>query len=726
MSLRTTVSKIPLVGQAIARSLGWQQTMFGDLTNGDDSGGANLTRPYARSAWVHSAIGFVAAPISMRPLVFTQDRRGGDVVIDNPELTAFWEKPGRNRGGSMNRVDFLEATVGWMKLKGQCFWIMDDTWLVARGKRSPLILARADEMHAVKDGLELIGWLWTNAKGVRSALIPEQVVHLKLFNPYDDILGLSDWESAMIAAESDFAAGIFAKNLAKNNGDRGPYVIGKGGVYTDEQIKQVSAQLRTKRQMGQRGEFRAAFLPADVDIKEPAVNSVDAAYVAQRLENRKEVYIAFGVPPSFADPQASYSIGSASDRFRLIEDTCMPLGAKICDGMEIVSARFLGKGSIFVELDWDSHSTMQAVRAERFVTAASAVDRGMPWQTAGEYFRLKLPRFKGDNIGRIPFNLTEVGAEAQEQEPAEASAPAEEETDPVEDLEKAFAARKKARCKTAATPVKKLTGKALAQWQQVRKYREPWEKKFSQKVSRYLMDARAETLRNLAAAGAAEAKGIERKNLLEALALAFDLGPWLEKWTKGLVTISRNAMDTAGAEVWKDELHRDDPLTMPAEEVLAALHDRENKLQGAGEKVWKDIVAELDEGIQKGETMDQLSDRVKRKFQGIDKTRSMSIAKTETTVAYETARDIAFRAAGVQWKQWLCSGLGNERLSHLNANEQTVAVDDTFLVGGFHMSFPGDATAPAKEVINCNCVSIAVAGPDGNDIEGNDSDDIPY
>lgn len=714
--------------QAIGKSLGWQQAMFGDILDGGSAGGnAELTRPYARSAWVHSAIKLVTGPISSRTIKFTRDKRGGDVTIDNPELTKFWETPGRACGGSINFSDFMEATAGWLKLKGQAFWIMDDTWLMPRGKKSPLILARPHEMHAIKQGKELIGWTWTNASGGREAILPEQVIHHKCWNPYDDVLGLADWESAMMAAESDYAAGTFAKNLAKNNGDRGPYVIGKGGVFTDDQIKQVTAQLRAKRDMGRRGDFRAAFLPADVEVKEPAINAVDAAYVTQRLENRKEVYIAFGVPPSFADPQASYSIGSASDMFRLIDSECIPLGKKISDGIEVVSARFLGgSGTVFAELDWSTHSTMQQVTAERFETATKAVDRGMPWKDAGEYFGLRLPRFKGDDVGRVPFNLTEIGGE--DEEPPEGETTNVEEPDPVEELEKLFAARAQSCCSDhAPTPggkPKAISAKALARWQQARKYREPWEKKFSGKVSRYLMDARAETLRNIAAA-AGEQKAVTQKDFLDVLSVVFDLDAFLAKWTKGLLGISRAAMEQAGIEVWSDELGRDDPMTQPAAEVLAALKDRENKLAGAGTKVWEAIKADLETGIVKGETTDQLAERVRRKFQGIDKARSIAIAKTETTVAYETARDMAFRAAGVQWKQWLCSGLGNERLTHLAANEQIVAVDETFTVGGYAMKFPGDPEAPAKEVIACNCVSIAVGGPDEDDIDGNDGD-APY
>jgi HK97 family phage portal protein len=694
------------------KTVGWQTLMGGDAA----ATAGNLSRPYQKSAWVRSAIQFVAAPISLRPLLVTADRRGGDVVIEDAALTAFLERPARTASGTMNRQDFLESTVGMLKLKGQCFWLMDESWESARGVKSPLILAKPDSMHAVIDGGQLIGWTY-NSGGRKAAMIPEAVIHLKFWNPYDDVLGLSEWEGAMVAAEADYSAGVFARNLARNNGDRGPYVIGKGGVFTDDQVKQVSAQLRAKREMGQRGDFRAAFLPADVEIREPSINAVDSAYVSQRLENRKEIYAAFGVPPSFADPQASYSIGSASDRFRLIEDTCMPLAAKIADALEIVVTRFLGKRqTVFVEFDWDSHSTMQQVRAERFTTATSAVDRGMPWQAASEYFRLKLPRFAGDSIGRVPFNLTEIGGV-----PSDQSAVISEEGDPLAELEQLFLARTapaQAGCGCGAKAVQG-TGEVSAEWQRIHKAREPWEKKFQAKVSRFLMDARAETLRNIAAQG--EGKAVARN--FDALALIFDLGSFLSSWISGLTGVSRAALEQAGFEVWNDELGRTDPLTMPAPEVLQAIAARENKIKDAGQDVFDSILAELRDGTVKGDTMDELAERTRRAFAGIDKARGLMIAKTETTVAYETARAIAFRQAGVKWKKWLSSGLGNERLSHLNANQQIVSTSAKFTVGGYLMDFPGDPTAPAKEVINCNCVTVAAEGPD---IAGNDDENIPY
>ena len=83
--------------------------------------------------------------------------------------------------------------------------------------------------------------------------------------------------------------------------------------------------LRAKREAASRGEFRPAFLSAEVSVEDPKAQALDAALVAQRIENRDEIAVAFGVPPSMFRTSASYSIGSASDYFRLIETGCMPL-----------------------------------------------------------------------------------------------------------------------------------------------------------------------------------------------------------------------------------------------------------------------------------------------------------------------------------------------------------------------------------------------------------------
>lgn len=695
--------------------------------------GAKLGRPYADSVWVMRAIKLAVDPLTSVPMVFTQDRRGGDVKLDDPELTAFWQEPAQTRSGVMRTAALIQATGGWLKLDGNAFWVMDDTWLTRSARKSPLIVPRPASMRPVLDAdRALVGWRMRDAKGRGHLLIPDQVIHFKSWNPYDEILGLPEWSAAQVAAQSDYAAAVFARNLMLNNGDRGPIISSREGMMGDEQIAQIVSQLRAKAEQARQGKYVAAFLPGNVAVEDPAVQAVDAAFVTQRLENRHEIFIAFGVPASMASLTANYSVGSASDRFRLIEDTSMPLGTQIAEGIEEVSQRFQGTGStIFMEFDWDEHSTMQQVRRETVGSLEKLVEQGMPMRTAGEYLRMRLPRFPGDEIGRVPFNLVEVEATT----PHEPKPPKDDE-DEVDDLEKIFEARNAARKRKAHELLE--TSRAIEDihqrasdddrhklWQRIHRSREPWEKRFESKFRRHLFEARRQTLSNIATAQQLEEKSVKVK--ASPSDLVFDLQGWLADFVKDMLAISRNALDTAGSEMWSGELGNDDPLTMPAAETIAALKQRENRLKGAGEKVWERVRDSLQEGITAGETMDELAERTRRTFQGIDRQRSRAIAVTETTVAYETGRDLAMQAAGIGWSEWVASGDGRERDSHRQADGQIREMGETFDVGGHELRFPGDPDGPPEEVIHCRCIRIAKGGPDEGDVIGNeDSDEIPY
>lgn len=692
-----------------------------------DGGGASqsITEPYRRSVWVMRAIKYVADPISSVPLTFYEDRRSGEVQLEDPDFAAFWERPAATRCGQLNRGAFIAATAGFLKLLGNAFWIMDDTWLAARRMaRSPLILAHPSQMRPILDDQQqLVGWTYRPKSGRPQVLVPDQVEHLKTWNPYDDILGLAEWEAAKIAADADYQAGAFARNLMANNGDQGPIVIGRDGNASDEQIAQITAMLREKRLRARAGEFVPAFLTGDITVEKPGIQAVDAAYVAQRIEHRHEIFLAFGVPPSFADVTASYSVGSASDRFKLIEETCQPLAAMIADSIEAVSARLLGR-QVFAEFDWDEHSTMQQVRAERFESAAKAIDRGMPWREASKYFRLRLPRFAGDDVGRVPFNLVEIGS--GEDGGNISTLPPEPEPDPAEEdpaatMQELFKARAAAR---QAEQEDDELAERDALWRRVHRDREPWEKRFLRRVQRHLFDARKETLENIAAAKQLEERSIEHR--AGPSDLVFELTGWVTSFVRGLAEITRNAIETAAAEAWSD-LGRDDALTLPADETLQAVRQRENMIKDAGEKIHERIRKEIEEALLEGETMDAIADRVRASFQGIDRQRARTIATTETTVAYEVGRDMTFRAAGVEWTQWVSAGDERVRHTHRAADGQTREMGEPFEVNGFNLAFPGDPEGPPSEVINCRCVRIALSGPDTGDIIGNDDDgEIPF
>ncbi len=124
-----------------------------------------------------------------------------------------------------------------------------------------------------------------------------------------------------------------------------------------------------------------------------------------------------GVPPSMADVKASYSIGSASDWFMLIAETCIPLGEKICQAINQVLRR-QGAPDLRASFNWDEHPVIQAVRRERADTASKYFALGVPLKALNDYLDLELPACPAWEKGYLPTKLAAIDA-GEDGEPGE-------------------------------------------------------------------------------------------------------------------------------------------------------------------------------------------------------------------------------------------------------------------------------------------------------------------
>jgi hypothetical protein len=84
---------------------------------------------------------------------------------------------------------------------------------------------------------------------------------------------------------------------------------------------------------------------------------------------------------------------------------------------------------------------------------------------------------------------------------------------------------------------------------------------------------------------------------------------------------------------------------------------------------------------------------------------SRRIARTETTIAMNTASETAALNSGVKYRKiWLSAGDGNERESHMLLNNQEAGQNGLF---ANDLRYPGDPLATdAAEVVNCRCTVI--------------------
>lgn len=735
-----------------------------------------LIHPYNQSAWVQRGIKTVVEPIAAADLIFTTDGRGGKAKFTDPKVNAFWQRPARDMEGPMTYANMIRATASWIKLAGESFWILGDEWMTTYAPRQPFLIARPDRMQEVLDESTgaIKAWAYTDAKGRRIGLKTAQVVHLKDFNPYTDYRGSSEYEAARVAAESDYASGVFSRNLAVKNGNRGRYVVAKGAQPLDDtQIKQIEAELRERDRETDSGNFGTAFLTGDVSVEDPKILNADAAFLDQRKQSRYEIYIALGVPPSFCDLSPSDSIRAAADAYKLIEQTCQPMGGMLADFIEQMTMR-LGpiapKSQIYADLSFAKNSAVREARKENIASWKTLTDGGVPGRDAGQYLAMDLPEYEGDQVGHLPFNVSpvkEINAPtapagndpalaegAQEIDPAtgepkQAKArvidPFLEMTRALEDraprvqMVKALEGRKAltiapppsldaldaARLMDAAafSPTKReivpndLIGKDAAKdaaWAKHMKSRAPIMAQFRSKFRAELMKIRAEVLTNIESAAKHEAKaapagGIKQRK--SAGDLIFDLIRFgTDLWIR-LRPVEEQALDIAGQQI-NDEIGLPDPWKTPNADALAFTAQRENLIKGVSSTVFDQIKTVIHEGINEGKTYDQIADDVRAAFNSLADYEAKRIASTETAAAFGAGRDFSMRkSGGITHREWLTSRNSNVREWHREAEGQVRGINEAFEVGPDLLQYPGDPEGVPANVINCHCVVVAKKKP---------------
>lgn len=125
------------------------------------------------------------------------------------------------------------------------------------------------------------------------------------------------------------------------------------------------------------------------------------------------------------------------------------------------------------------------------------------------------------------------------------------------------------------------------------------------------------------------------------------------------------------------------------------------------------IRAALGQGIEEGEGIDQLAERVASVYDAGTSWRATMIARTETIAASNLGSRAGAKATGLPLvKEWVATRDKRTRDSHEHAEEQysanPIPLDDPFTVSNNSLMFPGDSSlgASAGEVVNCRCTEV--------------------
>lgn len=204
-------------------------------------------------------------------------------------------------------------------------------------------------------------------------------------------------------------------------------------------------------------------------------------------------------------------------------------------------------------------------------------------------------------------------------------------------------------------------------------------------------------------------------NATELVAARFSVSGIRRRWQRRvgrLVTMLTGVMRTAAqttAEDLGERLPRNWDAGMRDYQVATTA-----LLNAVGDRLAADATQALAEGLNAGEDIDQLKERLTALFTAdpdgteLGSGRANRIAMTEATRAWNAGALAAAQAlTGPQRplvKQWLSRNDTRVRAAHEKANGQLRFLDEPFSVGGSEMQYPGDPTAPADLTIGCRCV----------------------
>jgi uncharacterized protein with gpF-like domain len=134
------------------------------------------------------------------------------------------------------------------------------------------------------------------------------------------------------------------------------------------------------------------------------------------------------------------------------------------------------------------------------------------------------------------------------------------------------------------------------------------------------------------------------------------------------------------------------------------------RITGITEATRKRIAAAIARGVDEGESVAQIADRVDKFYlEEVVPDRAMTIARTEVGIATNWAQDQVARGTdALMEKEWLSLADDRTRDDHRDANGQRQPLDEPFVVGGDEMMFPGDDSLGAgpEQIINCRCAVL--------------------
>jgi uncharacterized protein with gpF-like domain len=185
-------------------------------------------------------------------------------------------------------------------------------------------------------------------------------------------------------------------------------------------------------------------------------------------------------------------------------------------------------------------------------------------------------------------------------------------------------------------------------------------------------------------------------------AAIFNIDTENEKMTETATPFVEKQIAEQGAAT-VDEVGMDMTFRLDIPEVQQAITQQVNRFKDINDTTYSKIKEVLRGVYDEGVGLDEAARRLRETYKQFNKTRALTVARTEMNGMVNGGKFLGYSQAGVSHLEWRSAFLTTSRQAHMDADGQVVRNGEYFRVGRSLMKYPSDPNGHAGDTINCYC-----------------------
>jgi len=383
------------------------------------SGGGDLKQPYSEHPWVYRAVSVISDNLISVPFKFYTGDRAEPTEVQKSPWQPLFEEPNPDQTPEM----FWTLSWDYLNLTGgEAFWVLYDSngqpTKSLSGVPAFMRVFPGATFQPLKDNAgKHVGWRQDTEGGQALTYTIEQVVHLRMPNPYDPLRGLAPLDAAARSVRTDVKAHGWNEASLDNGAEPGG-VLTTEGMVTNDQVRQLRQQFND-RHRGHRNARKLAVLPNGLKYQQTGMTPKDMEFEGQRKWSKSEIAGAFGIPMMhMGDMSEIHSKESAriNDR-QFWSGTLVPYFRRTEPALFAQLFKPRTGDRMWGAWDLSGVPALQQDEAERMEIGKKAWDMGVSFEAVNTRLSLGYESFDGADVSFVPNSVTPLVLATETDEP---------------------------------------------------------------------------------------------------------------------------------------------------------------------------------------------------------------------------------------------------------------------------------------------------------------------